>query len=58
MAPDDPITMGVAPCAGLAHVKGDSTAPLSDSTVYGLLTATAARFPDRPAVVFREEQLC
>src|SRR5262249_28079706 len=33
------------------------TVALSDATIYGLLADTAARFPDRPAVVFREQDV-
>ncbi|MBR1221837.1 AMP-binding protein [Bradyrhizobium sp. U87765 SZCCT0131] len=39
----------------LSHVEGDATAPLSDLTIFALLADTAARFPDRLAVVFREQ---
>ena len=57
MAREQPASLGVAPHDGLAHVQGDRLATLSHSTVYGLLAATAARCPDRPAVVFREQDL-
>jgi len=43
------------PVDGMAHVKGDTRIPLSEQTVPDFLAATAARFPDRPAVVFREQ---
>jgi fatty-acyl-CoA synthase len=46
---------GVEPIDGLSHVVGRTDLPLSDATVHGLLAGTAARFPDRPAVVFREQ---
>ena len=46
---------GIAPAGGLSHVVGSTHTPLSDATIHGLLAATAARFPDRPAVVFREQ---
>jgi fatty-acyl-CoA synthase len=46
---------GVAPRNGLSHVKGDVGAPLSEQTIGALLADTAARFADRPAVVFREQ---
>jgi fatty-acyl-CoA synthase len=36
-------------------VKGDTTVPLSTLTVFGLLAETAAKFPERQAVVFREQ---
>ena len=47
--------LGVAPQGGLAHVRGDPDAPLSNLTLHALLAATVARFADRPAVVFREQ---
>jgi len=37
-----------------SYVRGTSDSPLSDLTIAGLLAETAARFPDRPAVVFRD----
>ncbi|MCG3188420.1 MAG: 3-[(3aS,4S,7aS)-7a-methyl-1,5-dioxo-octahydro-1H-inden-4-yl]propanoyl:CoA ligase [Burkholderiaceae bacterium] len=43
--------------AQLSHVKGTTDVPLSDTTVYGLLAATAERYPDRPAIVFREQRV-
>src|SRR5215468_748069 len=46
---------GIEPIDGLSHVKGDTSDPLSEATIYGLLADTVARFPDRPAVVFREQ---
>ena len=36
-------------------MKGDTTVPLSTLTVFGLLAETAAKFPERQAVVFREQ---
>jgi fatty-acyl-CoA synthase len=50
-----PASPGIAPVGGLSHVAGSTAVPLSDATVHGLLAGTAARFPDRPAVVFREQ---
>jgi fatty-acyl-CoA synthase len=47
--------LGVAPVNGLSHVRGATDVPLSDATIYGLLAGTAARFAERPAVVFREQ---
>ncbi|MEW6644949.1 MAG: AMP-binding protein [Pseudomonadota bacterium] len=41
----------------LSHVQGDADAPLSDQTISALLAETAMRFPDRLAVVFREQNL-
>jgi len=43
------------PINGLSHVKGWTDIPLSDATIYGLLADTAKCYPDRPAVVFREQ---
>ncbi|MES6429102.1 AMP-binding protein, partial [Cutibacterium acnes] len=41
----------------LSHVQGAADAVLSDQTIPALLADTAARFPDRLAVVFREQNL-
>ena len=46
---------GVAPIEGLSQVAGRTDLPLSDATLHGLLADTVARFPDRDAVVFREQ---
>ena len=46
---------GVAPSDGLSHVQGVTDTPLSDATIAALLADTAARWPQRPAVVFREQ---
>ncbi|VVE09157.1 AMP-binding protein [Pandoraea horticolens] len=46
---------GVVPRNGLSYVKGDTAVPLSTLTVFGLLAQTAAKFPERQAVVFREQ---
>ena len=43
------------PINGLSHVKGWTDIPLSDATIYGLLADTAKCYPERPAVVFREQ---
>ncbi|WP_454725391.1 MULTISPECIES: AMP-binding protein [Cupriavidus] len=43
------------PVAGLSHVRGETDLPLSELTVPALLAGTVARFPDREAVVFREQ---
>jgi fatty-acyl-CoA synthase len=51
-------TNGVGPTLpidGLSHVAGWTDIPLSDATIYGLLADTAKCYPDRPAVVFREQ---
>ena len=46
---------GIAPTDGFSHVRGSTELPLSSATIAGLLADTAARWPDRPAVVFREQ---
>ena len=43
------------PINGLSHVAGWTDIPLSNATIYGLLADTAKAYPDRPAVVFREQ---
>ncbi len=43
------------PIDGLSHVVGWTDIPLSDATIYGLLADTAKAYPDRRAVVFREQ---
>ncbi len=45
----------IAPVNGLSYVRGESESALSDATIAQFLRDTAARFPDRPAVVFREQ---
>ncbi|CAM2138822.1 putative acyl-CoA synthetase YngI [Pararobbsia alpina] len=45
----------IAPRDGLSYVRGTTQIPLLDFTVSGLLRDTASRFPDRPAVVFRDQ---
>ncbi len=45
----------IAPKDGLSYVRGTTAVPLSDATIGAFLLDTAARFPDRPAVVFREQ---
>ena len=47
--------LGVAPVGGLSHVVGETDVPLSTATIAGLLAQTATRWPNRPAVVFREQ---
>src|SRR6201996_7895817 len=44
-----------APADGVAYVRGATDVPLSESTIGELLKDTAQRFPDRQAVVFREQ---
>ena len=43
------------PIDGLSHVAGWTDIPLSNATIYGLLADTAKAYPERPAVVFREQ---
>jgi fatty-acyl-CoA synthase len=38
-----------------SYVRGTADSPLSDLTIAALLAETATRFPDRPAVIFREQ---
>ncbi|NLD68670.1 MAG: AMP-binding protein [Limnobacter sp.] len=46
---------GIAPQDAYSRVSGETDTPLSSATIPALLAETAARFPDRPAVVFREQ---
>ena len=55
MTPLSSSTAGIAPRDGLSAVQGDTAAPLSDRTLYGLLADAAERCPERPAVVVREQ---
>ncbi|PVX97456.1 AMP-binding protein [Paraburkholderia unamae] len=45
----------IAPKDGLSYVRGTTEVPLSDATIGTFLLDTASRFPERPAVVFREQ---
>jgi fatty-acyl-CoA synthase len=45
----------IEPKDGLSYVRGSTEIPLSEATVGQFLLDTAQRFPDRPAVVFREQ---
>lgn len=45
----------IAPKDGLSYVRGTTDVPLSDATIGTFLLDTASRFPERPAVVFREQ---
>ncbi|AOI77288.1 AMP-binding protein [Burkholderia sp. NRF60-BP8] len=47
----------IAPENGLSYVRGATDVPLSEATISRFLLDTAGRFPDRPAVVFREQQV-
>lgn len=45
----------IAPLDGLSYVRGSADIPLNNATIGQFLRDTARRFPDRPAVVFREQ---
>ena len=47
----------IEPLDGLSYVRGSTDIPLSEATVSRFLLDTAARYPDRPAVVFREQNV-
>ncbi|MEX3935947.1 AMP-binding protein [Paraburkholderia phymatum] len=47
----------IEPKDGLSYVRGSTDVPLSESTVGQFLVDTARRFPEHPAVVFREQQI-
>ena len=57
MTSNPAVDPGIAPRDGRSHVKGATDVPLSDLTVGGLLAQTAERWPQRPAVVFREQAI-
>ncbi|MGV2288478.1 AMP-binding protein [Trinickia sp. YCB016] len=45
----------IVPVDGMSYVRGSTEIPLSEATIGQFLRDTARRFPDRPAVVFREQ---
>lgn len=47
----------IEPRDGLSQVRGATDIPLSDATVSRFLLDTVARFPDRPGVTFREQNI-
>ncbi|SAK42607.1 AMP-binding domain-containing protein [Caballeronia calidae] len=47
----------IEPRDGISYVRGATDIPLSDATVSRFLLDTTGRFPDRPAVVFREQNI-
>jgi fatty-acyl-CoA synthase len=47
----------IEPKDGLSYVRGSTEVPLSEATVAQFLRDTAERFPDCPAVVFREQRI-
>ncbi|KND58897.1 Long-chain-fatty-acid-CoA ligase [Candidatus Paraburkholderia schumanniana] len=55
----EPTQVGVQiePRDGVSYVRGATDIPLSDATVSRFLLDTVRRFPDRPAVVFREQNI-
>ncbi|TCW81085.1 AMP-binding protein [Burkholderia sp. SRS-46] len=57
MAADPRVGALIAPENGLSYVRGTTDVPLSEATIGQFLRETAARFPDRPAVVFREQRV-
>ncbi|MDN7448837.1 AMP-binding protein [Burkholderia multivorans] len=57
MAADLGVRALIAPENGLSYVRGAIDVPLSEATIGRFLRDTAERFPERPAVVFREQQV-
>ena len=51
------MNQGIAPADGMSHVSGLADTQLSTTTISGLLAATVAQWPDRSAVVFREQNV-
>ncbi|HMC44337.1 MAG TPA: AMP-binding protein, partial [Caballeronia sp.] len=47
----------IEPRDGLSYVRGSTDIPLSDATVSRFLRGTAAKYPDRPAVIFRDQNI-
>jgi len=47
----------IAPRDGLSYVRGSTEIPLSEQTIPHFLADTVARWPDRLAVVFREQSV-
>ncbi|WP_114813868.1 AMP-binding protein [Paraburkholderia kururiensis] len=47
----------IEPKDGLSYVRGATDIPLSEATIAQFLFDTVQRFPDRPAVVFREQDI-
>ncbi|MFL9912220.1 AMP-binding protein [Paraburkholderia sp. RL17-337-BIB-A] len=45
----------IAPADGMAYVRGAANVPLTEATIGEFLRDTALRFPDWPAVVFRDQ---
>ncbi|KVM85882.1 AMP-binding protein [Burkholderia stagnalis] len=57
MAADSRVGALIAPENGLSYVRGATDVPLSEATIGQFLRETVERFPDRPAVVFREQRV-
>lgn len=57
MAADLGVRALIAPENGLSYVRGATDVPLLEATIGRFLRDTAERFPERPAVVFREQQV-
>ncbi|MXN74417.1 AMP-binding protein [Burkholderia sp. 4701] len=57
MAADSRVGALIAPEDGLSYMRGATDVPLSEATLGQFLRDTAGRFPDRPAVVFREQRV-
>src|SRR5260370_38022403 len=57
--PTQPMHAGpqIEPRAGHSYFGGSTEIPLSDAPVPRFLRDTAARFPERPAVIFREQNI-
>ncbi|BBU28781.1 AMP-binding protein [Burkholderia sp. THE68] len=47
----------IEPRDGISHVCGATDIPLTNATVSRFFLETVSRFPDRPAVVFREQNI-
>jgi len=47
----------IEPRGGISHVRGATDIPLTNATVSRFFLETVSRFPDRPAVVFREQNI-
>jgi fatty-acyl-CoA synthase len=47
----------IEPRDGLSYVRGSTDIPLSNATVSRFLLDTVAKYPDRPAVTFREQNV-
>jgi fatty-acyl-CoA synthase len=49
--------LGIEPRDNLSHVRGSTESALSTATIGTLLADTVSRFAERPAVVFREQNV-